>query len=72
MKRKEKDKATKRASSTNMVRCENDLLACEDEDNYEVKVCKFLREGRICGVKVGTDPSSSSRGFYIFPSKNSG
>lgn len=43
-----------------MVSCVDDILACEDEGDYEVKRCETLNEGKICYVKVGTHPSPTS------------
>ena len=43
-----------------MVSCVDDLLACEDEHDYEVKRCETLNEWRICCVKVDTHPSFTS------------
>lgn len=35
----------------NIVICEDNLLVCEDEDDYELKRCETLNDRRICCVK---------------------
>lgn len=62
MKHKEEDIRIEKRSSINMASCEDGLLVCEEECDYEVKRCETFNKGRLYCVKVGTHPSFTSNG----------